>query len=214
MSAKEHKGHKVKRSALKCSPSVESVLMEQLGDENRCLNLRNMELITLALNNLTRREMAEASMAQSTERVINLKQALTRAIEERARLESENKALQAIIASARTEFCRDGSDELAAVRMLKALDATQENGLAVAQARAEVCDAAGRLQEMFDVTEESDGGSPFHPVQIDCCRVMMMDPLAAACADMAEGLKRLRLLEGENDSPTKHTNGHELGESD
>jgi hypothetical protein len=33
------------------------------------------------------------------------------------------------------------------------------------------------LFEYLDYTEESDGGSIFHPVTISCCRAMMHEPL-------------------------------------
>lgn len=33
------------------------------------------------------------------------------------------------------------------------------------------------FKDYLDVTEESDNGKLFHPVQVSCCRAMMTEPL-------------------------------------
>jgi hypothetical protein len=34
-----------------------------------------------------------------------------------------------------------------------------------------------QLFDMLDTTEESENGRVFHPIQISCCRAMMIEPL-------------------------------------
>jgi hypothetical protein len=45
------------------------------------------------------------------------------------------------------------------------------------------------FDEYLDVTEESDSGRVFHPIQVSCCRAMKSEPLGAL-------LKRMRELSG------------------
>jgi len=45
------------------------------------------------------------------------------------------------------------------------------------------------FEEYLDVIEFSEGGTKFHPVQISCCRSMMIDPLS-------ELMERMRKLSG------------------
>lgn len=43
-----------------------------------------------------------------------------------------------------------------------------------------------RFFEMLDYTEESDEGHIFHPINISCCRVMMMPEMEAILKRMKD----------------------------
>ena len=64
--------------------------------------------------------------------------------------------------------------------------ATLEKNIALMRdAELRVC-----VKEFFDKylnrTEESSGGKMFHPITVNCCRVMMTEPLNNLLARMAE----------------------------
>lgn len=42
------------------------------------------------------------------------------------------------------------------------------------------------FQDYLDVTEESDSGNIFHPITINCCRVLKVQPLNELLAKMRE----------------------------
>ena len=44
----------------------------------------------------------------------------------------------------------------------------------------------GEFFKLLDTVEESDSGREFHPVQITCCRTMMMEPLNKVLKEMKE----------------------------
>lgn len=46
-----------------------------------------------------------------------------------------------------------------------------------------------QLFEMLDHTEESDSGKLFHPITINCCRAMMVEPLNKVLADLKKAVE-------------------------
>ena len=51
--------------------------------------------------------------------------------------------------------------------------------------------AVNKFFEYLDATEESDEGRVFHPIAIDCCRCLMIEPLGKVLEEMKTMAKEL-----------------------